>query len=283
MNFKDKEQVILNKIEEKARELIMINQDMNNPNNQEFYNSPDDVICHEFRWHQWGIITHTKMFLKYWNSELDDYSKKLLIKDKVDEYLNEKIDGESKKDLLEFSIYFHDIGKFVARKIIYESNDEISFSFKGHEQASYEVLKSKEMVEWLKSEFNLTENQIEYVAQCCRLHYELGKTRDLTKELDTGYSFEYLKSKYIIEHNMGIMNANTEYQLEIGLLFLIDSLAKTEYHIEAESIEDVERQADSIEKIVANNNWHPNKVLLIKQLPINIKTAEAYLKMWAER
>lgn len=135
----------------------------------------------------------------------------------------------------------------------------------------------------MKSEFNLTENQIEYVAQCCRLHYELGKTRDLTKELDTGYSFEYLKSKYIIEHNMGIMNANTEYQLEIGLLFLIDSLAKTEYHIEAESIEDVERQADSIEKIVANNNWHPNKVLLIKQLPINIKTAEAYLKMWAER
>jgi hypothetical protein len=26
---------------------------------------------------------------------------------------------------------------------------------------------------------------------------------------------------------------------------------------------------------------HPHKVFLIKQLPINIKTAEVYLKMWA--
>jgi len=87
------------------------------------------------------------MFLKYWNFELDNYLNELEIKDKVEKYLNEKIDGESKKDLLEFSIYFHDIGKFVARKITYESNREISFSFKGHEQASYEVLKSKEMIE----------------------------------------------------------------------------------------------------------------------------------------
>jgi CRISPR/Cas system-associated endonuclease Cas3-HD len=60
--------------------------------------------------------------------------------------LSEKIDGEYKKDLLEFSIYFHDIGKFVVRKITHESDGEISFSFKGHEQASYEVLKSEEMV-----------------------------------------------------------------------------------------------------------------------------------------
>jgi len=133
----------------------------------------------------------------------------------------------------------------------------------------------------LKLEFYLTDTQIEYIAQCCRLHYELGKTRDLAKKLEIGYSFEYLKSEYILEHNLDIMKTNREYQLEIGLLFLADSLAKTEYHIEAESKEEVEKQAEGIEKIVRENNLHPHKVLLIKQLPINIKTAEVYLKMWA--
>jgi hypothetical protein len=76
----------------------------------------------------------------------------------------------------------------------------------------------------------------------------------LVKKLDIGYSFEYLRSEYIFEHNLGIMNANKEYQLEIGLLFLVDSLAKTECHIEAESQEDVERQTEDIEKIVRENN-----------------------------
>ncbi len=153
-------------------------------------------------------------------------------------------------------------------------------NFKGHEQASYGVLKSKEMTEWLKSEFNLTENQIEYVAQCCRLHYELAKTRDLAKNLDIGYSFEYLESEYIFEHNMGIMNDNTEFQLEIGLLFLVDSLAKTECHIEANNQEDIKRQNENIEKIIRENNWHPHKAVLVKQLPITVKTAKVYLKMW---
>jgi hypothetical protein len=30
---------------------------------------------------------------------------------------------------------------------MYENDGEVSFSFKGHEQASYEVLKSKEMMD----------------------------------------------------------------------------------------------------------------------------------------
>jgi len=131
----------------------------------------------------------------------------------------------------------------------------------------------------LKLEFDLTDNQIEYVSQCCRLHYELAKTRDQAKELDIGYSFEYLNSEYIFEHNLGIMNDNPGFQLEIGLLFLIDSLAKIEIHIEAENQTDIEKQNEEIKKIVRDNNWHPHKAILIKQLPITIKTAEIYMKM----
>jgi hypothetical protein len=50
------------------------------------------------------------------------------------------------------------------------------------------------------------------------------------------------------------MNANTDFQLEIGLLFLVDSLAKIEIHIEAEYQIDIEKQTEEVEKIVKDNN-----------------------------
>lgn len=265
-------------LEKQAKEIIKKTHDLSDINNKIFFDNPDNPMSHEFFWHQWGIITHTKMFLKYYREKKDEFLSKIGIKELVDEYLKEKIKDKTKAELLELSIVFHDIGKFEKRKISYKEDGSFSYSFKGHEESSYEILKTDIFVNWFKKELGMSEDQIEYVAQCCKKHFELGKARGLGKKSEFGFTFKFLESKDFHDYLEKIYLENKSFALEVGLLFMADTWAKTEVHIDAESDECLERQHEKIVKLVKENNWKEEWVFLIKRFPVNIKLAEIYLK-----
>jgi len=260
-----------------AKKLIEETQDLSNENNIEFLNNPDELSCHQPNWHQWGIITHTKMLEKFYNKKVPKYLEKWGIKEKINKYLSQRIDNKTKDELIRIAIIFHDLGKFSQRKINYKEDNTVFFSFGGHEIASASIIRSQGFTNLLKKDYLLTDKQIEYIAKCAELHYELGKARDMAKKTNLGYTLRYSKSNQAKESMLSIMDENKDYQAEIGILFLADSLAKTDIYIKDSNDQEIESQTLPIQKLLQQKNMNPLLLNAIKQRPVNIKIAETYL------
>lgn len=113
-----------------AKDLIQKSQDLSDERNKNFFENPDDVLEHEPNWHQWGVITHTKMFEKFYREEIPQYLEQWGVSDKVQQRMSEQIDGISKDQLLNIAILCHDLGKFTEQRLKREENGSISASFK---------------------------------------------------------------------------------------------------------------------------------------------------------
>jgi hypothetical protein len=267
---------LLEKLPTTAKNLIEESQDLSNEKNRKFLENPDDPLEHEPNWHQWGIITHTKMFEQLYREEIPQCLDRLGIRDKVQEKMAEKIDGLTKDQLLAMAIPLHDLGKFTERKI--ERKERI---FEDHEAASGRIIRSPKFSEMLKQEYNLTDAQVEYMARCAELHYTLGIVRDEALKSDMGYTLAFAQSEEFRELAKKIMEQNPDFQLEIGLLFLGDSLAKNDIRIEGDTDEQIESQDLAIKKLLEARGLNSKLIKSVKQLPINRAIAENYLKVWA--
>lgn len=78
---------------------------MSDARNLSFAENPDFPEEHEPRWHQWGILTHTKKFAEYYRTEAQANLKSMGIDEKVAALLAERIGDWSKEDLLKISMY----------------------------------------------------------------------------------------------------------------------------------------------------------------------------------
>lgn len=267
------------KLPDLGRELIRENQDLTNDRNQRFLDNPDDYLEHKPRWHQWGIITHSKMFDRAYNEEVPQYLQEWNCQEKIQNALEEKIDGVSKKDLLHLVAIFHDLGKFSTRKL---SSSPFSASFSGHEKASGEIIRAPEFSAMLRDDYHLTDAQIEYIASGAELHYELGTVRDAARK-SVGYNLEFPQQKIFKNKIQEIADAHPNYQLEIGLLFLADSLAKTDIRIVGDADRDIADQESAINHLIAQRGLNPKLITAIKQLPVNCAVAKAYLENWSDQ
>jgi hypothetical protein len=108
-----------------------------------FLKKPDAYEQHEIKWHQWGIIGHTKKFVDAFDKnvyeENDGFLKTWGIRRDVKEHLDGKYKyGEyeeskkTKEELLRISMLLHDLGKFQKKK---KPNGE--FDYSDHEKKSY--------------------------------------------------------------------------------------------------------------------------------------------------
>lgn len=219
-----------------ASDLIRKYQDMSYPANQAFAANPDDPAQHETHWHDFGIITHSKKFLEALQTVVPKYLAEWGLKDRADKVLDEKIDGLAKWQLLQITAMVHDIGKFTART---------PHGFRDHEMHSGKLLRN-DLYDFLVRQ-GLTPRQIEYVATCAERHFELGKVR---RKFRRRYTRELVESDDFKATVRDIVASYPEVALEIGLIFIADSLGKTA---------------------------KPNA-----QLPINIAAARSYLQTWAE-
>lgn len=243
--------------------------------NKSFKQSPDDPSEHQPTWHQFGIITHTRKFADVYQTEAQQYFKEWGIDKNIDKYLSEQLDGKSKKELLSISIPLHDLGKF-ARGFVMKKG-KLKPDYRGHEAISERLIMQDERIRGALEEQGLTDVQLQYIARCAGLHYELAKVRDTARKLDMGYTIAFANSDRLLAACNEIARKFSDFQLELGILFLCDSLAKTDIKIIAENDSDIEAQIPHIESILQKRNLNPALLAAVKQIPVNIAIVRQYL------
>lgn len=275
---------ILNSIESSlfgvAQDLISENTDLTKERNKAFLKNPDDPQEHEPNWHQWGVVTHTKMLRKYYEEEVPSLIQAWGVESQVNQELAQEIEGRTRRDLLQIALLLHDLGKFAGREVRNEGGQE-SLSFKQHEAVSGVVIRSEKFSNVLRSQYSLNDKQIEYIARCAELHYELGKMRDRAKKLPSGYSLSFAQGEDFKEIAEEMRSEFPEYRLEVGFMFLIDSLAKTEMRIKSESDNQIGAQEAEIEDFIKKRELGEKLKNAIKQLPVNVEVSKRYLQLWA--
>ena len=73
------------------------------------------------------------------------------------------------------------------------------------------------------------------------------------------------------------MNSNPNYAMEMGLLYLCDSLAKTDINFDAINDEDIKQNYCQVLNMVEQNGLNLNLAKVIVQQPINVAFVRAYL------
>jgi hypothetical protein len=228
---------------------------------KEFFLEIDSPLQHQTKWHQWGIITHTRKFLEMYKQEVQEDLKHWGVSEIVDKKLSEEIDGISKEKLLYIAILLHDIGKF-QKTYIEHSNLKVTFRFKNHEKYSQHIIEN-ELYPLLHNHYRLTKQQISYIGICARYHFELGFIREEAKKTEYGYSLKFVHSELFHELISKRINTFKAYSIEVGILFLGDSYAKTEIG----SLQDLEKQ-----------NQESRLFFAVQQKEVNIEVAKAYFR-----
>lgn len=266
-----------------AREIIDEYLDLSIEQNRTFLENPDSIYEHEINWHQWGIITHSQRFLEYHISRVPIFLKHWNINKKIKTLLCEKIDSLTKEQLFEISIIFHDLGKFSHRKIMERKDGSTYFSFKEHQDGSGIIIRKNKFKIKLKKIYPFSEKQIEYIAKCAELHYELGVLRNAAKKFKSGYSKEFLNSSLFNDECLKIIKKHPDFALEVGLLFLGDSLAKTEIHIPKysdDSYFDKKGKEELIQEIITEKGLNKKIRNAVFQMVINIDASQRFLEMY---
>lgn len=257
-----------------GRELIFDNLDLTIPQNLSFYNNPDNPLEHQPSWHQWGIVTHVFMFEKFYRDEVPPMLDSWGVAQPAGEHFAEKVDGVSKGELLRVAILLHDIGKFTTRRFKRDGN---GWNFVGHEAESGRIIREGSARKILE-EHGLSDEQIEYVAMCADLHFELGIVRNKAKISKGGYSMEFANSESLARICNEIQSKYPDFKWEIGVLFLADSLAKTDETVAADSDQEILEQQDAVRQRLQKMGLRPELAGAVLQQPVNMKVAEIYLK-----
>lgn len=211
-------QAIDDRLEDMARAVIRDHLDLTQPENASFLAYPDAREQHQTQWHQWGILTHTRVFLRYFDHDIPRYLRDWKLYDRVDRELSRRIDDATRWELLRASILLHDIGKFSAR-----TRGRHRFHFLHHEDDSGSIIRDELDLATL----GFTPAQIEYIARTAEDHFVLGVLRKAARERGH-YDGRFPSSSHFKALSLAIKADHPEDFVEIGVLFLGDSLAKVD-------------------------------------------------------
>lgn len=211
-------QAIDDGLETIAREVIVHHLDISRPENASFLASPDAREQHQTQWHQWGILTHTRRFLHHYEVDIPRYLSSWGLESQVDAVLTQPINGASRADLLRAAILLHDLGKFSARR-----QGRGRFHFAQHEEQSGNIIRSELDLPGL----GFTPDQTEYIARAAQDHFVLGVLRKAARERGE-YDEEFPHSGLFRNLSLEIKASHPDDFVEIGVLFLGDSLAKVD-------------------------------------------------------
>lgn len=273
-----------------ASDLIRRHLNMFSEDDCSFALRPNDPGEHAPDWHELGIIKHSEEYLRYISLEDGDESTGLLkswrLYDDVKEKLAEGVDGTSKHDNLKVAAIFHDLGKFTKRRVRYERGIKRA-TFGGHEAESGRIVR-EELAQSMRKE-GFTPAQIEYIARCTELHFELGKLRHRHKEGDpigqATYTMALTQTDAFERGILAIQDENPDLALEMGLMFMADSLSKLRdsNHWHALDDEDIARRRALMPSLLRATRQDQRLATAILQLPVNMATARRYLQVWQRR
>lgn len=266
-----------------ARALIEDTQDLSRKENRSFLRNPDGVREHDQQWHQWGIITHTKMFARYHDELTPQYLEQWGVAEQVDKAMAEQIDGRTKAELFRIFIVIHDLGKFTTRQVVRPRGRQPFHLFEGHAAESGRIIREPEFSQVAERDYGLTAAQIEYIATLADLHFEMGNLRHVAKSSEDGYTIEFAHSQLFQEQAALLMDQHPDFDLEICLSFLADSLAKTELQLPAVTDEEVKQQTLVAKQELVRRHLSARLISAVKQWPASREVCAEYLKLWARR
>ena len=238
---------------------------------QQFFTELDSPEQHQPNWHQWGIITHTRNFMKMYDNEVKQYLKAWNRIEAIEEHLSKQIDGISKSKLIYLGILLHDIGKF-QKNYSKKLNWRVIYTFNKHEVYSQEIIQN-DLYPLLHDYYRLTDKQIEYIAMCARYHFELGFIREIGKKSKYGYSAVFAKSQDFKDAVLDVLPSFEEYRIEAGVLFLADSYAKTDVAFK-------DRSDNEILEDLKYQDLNPKLIHAVKQKSVNLEVAKCYFDVF---
>jgi len=265
-----------------ATDLIKLNQDMSEPLNQAFAENPDNPLEHASKWHQYGILTHSEEFRRVITGrepgEARAYTQEWGVEDEVADILSERINGTPKEDLLQVSSLLHDMGKFPARELRSKRGDGVLSRFYTDHEAHSGMIIRHDLKEDLAS-LGLDDEQIEHVAACAELHFELGKVR---REARDGFTMQFARSEECKGAIQEIIEEHPDYAAEIGLMFIADSLSKTEIMALPGTDEEIQLQRPDLEAKIASRGLHRKLIDQALTQPVNLEVAKRYFEIWSD-
>jgi hypothetical protein len=202
------------------------------------------------------------------------------VADKVGRALAGDVDGVPKADLLRLAIPLHDLGKFAVRQVRLARNNRVAVNFQHHEEESGRIIRRPELRKLLEGELGLSGPQLEYVAGCAERHYVLAHVRDSLKDSKT-YDLAHVRTPEFGERCLALMRACAGYELEAGLLWLADSLAKNAGRVQAATDAELAAKESEVREIAARLVSNRDLSDSVRQVPVNVAVAEVYLRLWA--
>lgn len=248
---------------------------------RQFLQNPDDPTQHEPRWHQFGIVTHNKRAVGSYLDEVPRYLGEWDVADELGVYLERPIDGVPRAELLGVGLLLHDIGKFAVHTSV-KKEGAAAFIFGDHERYSGSILRGG-LFDFLETEFDVSPSQREYIATCGERHYDLGGVRIAAQKSPTGYTISFTSSDEFRSRVHRLQAERPAMAAEVGLLFLADSLSKTDIRLDGvESDGDVEKQSTDVSRVIRDRGLYPGLIKAVKQLPVNVAVARGYLQTWSD-
>lgn len=188
--------------------------DLQNEKDIDFILNPDSSKNHARMWHQWGVVTHTRMVEKAYRERAIEY-KKIKGGEKIEQLLLKKIDGKEKSELIKIALTLHDLGKFTNRT---QGKDGI-FYFNNHELASRDIIQSS-YFDMLENEYFLSKSQRDYIARIAETHYVFQNMREIAKQ-KSSYNMAFLQSEDFKNICKELKEKYPDVSLEIGVSFYL--------------------------------------------------------------
>jgi hypothetical protein len=249
------------------------------PFRQAYAESPDDPLMHSPKWHQWGVLTHTRMVGRQFEETLPRKLEEWFGATESDTrlgLLEETVGDLSKWELLLTAVPTHDWGKFTVRGLARGGGSLPRFRFGGHEAESGVLV--RERVEWFRAH-GVSADQLEYIARCSELHFELGKVRDSARN-QGGYNLSWVQGDRFPQVVDRLISRRGGFEREIGLFFLADNWGKTDLidSVEFMSDKEVEKVRFQVRSQIENRGLPRDLIECALQLPTNTAVGRRYLE-----
>jgi hypothetical protein len=224
----------------------------------EDYNNPYFSDPRLKKWHQYGILKHSKKVREAYLGEANDFLRQWGFYSKVEDYFKSKIGNRTKKELFEISIPLHDLGKILCLGVLGED--------RAHESQSVALMREDE-IKGILTNYGLAAQQQEYLAGCVENHEIIAKQvrRDLRHKKK--FELEYVVGEEVKQICLSVLE-NNSFKVEAGLFFLCDTLGKTEI-----------RSMEEFAKYFRQKNLNSELQNAVRQFPISLELAKIYLSL----
>lgn len=248
-------------------------------------NDHPDAVTHNYRtFHEFGNFTHPIQVLERWReftqgtSELFNHLNSAIV-ERLLQHFAVEVDGMSKAALVEIAIFFHDIAKHISP--LYPDDPRWPPALRnheGHEKIGAHFLRTyKPVREFLANKYGFTPAQIEYVTNCVEHHFALGEARRQRVEHNLPYDYQFTQSEECQRICDQLIANHPDMAVEIGVLFLVDSMGKTTEMYIADSEADYLTYLAELQHRVADGTLEPRLERALTQITLNFQVGKTYL------